>query len=47
MPKLDKAERRDKQREKKRRGMRVVGKSIFTIQEARKQRDERNTKDRK
>ena len=34
MPKMDKADRRDKQREKKRRGMKVVGKSLEAIMNA-------------
>lgn len=34
MPKIEKAERRDRKREKKRRGMKVVGKSLEAIMNA-------------
>lgn len=39
MPNLDKAERRDKQREKKARGMRVHGKNINLLLRAQEKRD--------
>jgi hypothetical protein len=32
MPKIEKADRRDEARERARRGMRVSGRSVFTIQ---------------
>ena len=39
MPNLDKADRRDKQREKKRSGMRVHGKNINILLRAQEKRD--------
>lgn len=39
---LEKAEKRDKKRNKRRHGMRVTGKSIFTIVGAQVHRAERN-----
>jgi hypothetical protein len=39
MPNIDKADRRDNQREKKRRGMRVHGKNINIILRAQEKRD--------
>lgn len=50
MPQLEKAERRDKQREKKARGMRVHGKNINLLVRAQEKRDkerlERRTNER-
>ena len=41
MPKIDKAERRDAKRKKRKDGMRVSGKSIFVIKEAQEKRDKK------
>lgn len=39
MPKMDKADRRDKQRERKQKGMRVHGKNINLLLRAQEKRD--------
>jgi hypothetical protein len=44
MPKLDKAERRDRKREKNRKGMRVHGKNIHILAEAQEKRDRERRK---
>ena len=50
MPKIEKAKRRDEQREKRRLGMRVHGKNIRLLAEAQEKRDrerrERNERER-
>ncbi len=44
MPKLEKADRRDRQREKRRQGMRVHGKNIRLLAEAQEKRDRERRK---
>ena len=47
MPKEDKADRRDKQRERERKGMRVHGKNISILLRAQEKRDKERLERRK